>query len=45
MPAPAISILDLVRVTEATTARQAIDNARDVAAHVENWGLHPLLGR
>jgi luciferase family oxidoreductase group 1 len=35
---PKISILDLVRVTEATTPRQAIDNARDVAAHAENWG-------
>jgi len=34
----AISILDLVRVTEATTARQAMDHARDIAAHAENWG-------
>jgi luciferase family oxidoreductase group 1 len=40
MPAstPAISILDLVRVTEASSPRQAIDNARDIAAHVEDLG-------
>lgn len=38
MRAPAISILDLVRVTEATTAAQAINNARAVAAHVEDLG-------
>jgi luciferase family oxidoreductase group 1 len=34
----ALSILDLVRVTESTDARGALDNARDVAAHAENWG-------
>ncbi len=34
----AISILDLARVTEGTDARAALDNARDVAAHAENWG-------
>jgi luciferase family oxidoreductase group 1 len=34
----AISILDLARVTEGTDARTALDNARDVAAHAENWG-------
>jgi luciferase family oxidoreductase group 1 len=34
----ALSILDLVRVTEDTDARQAIDNARDLAAHAEGWG-------
>jgi luciferase family oxidoreductase group 1 len=33
-----LSILDLVRVTEATDARQALDNARDLAAHAERWG-------
>ena len=33
-----LSILDLVRVTEETDARGALDNARDVAAHAENWG-------
>jgi luciferase family oxidoreductase group 1 len=32
------SILDLVRVTDATDARGAIDNARDLAAHAEGWG-------
>ncbi|MGB3864304.1 MAG: LLM class flavin-dependent oxidoreductase [Xanthobacteraceae bacterium] len=32
------SILDLVRVTEATDARGALDNARDLAAHAESWG-------
>jgi len=34
----AYSILDLVRVTDATDARGAIDNARDLAAHAERWG-------
>jgi luciferase family oxidoreductase group 1 len=34
----ALSILDLVRVTEATDARGALDNARDLAAHAEQWG-------
>ena len=34
----AISILELVRVTEETNARGALDNARDLAAHAENWG-------
>src|SRR5690606_171496 len=34
----AYSILDLVRVTEETDARGAIDNARDLAAHAERWG-------
>lgn len=33
-----LSILDLVRVTEATDARGALDNARDLAAHAEGWG-------
>jgi len=33
-----LSILDLVRVTESTDARGALDNARDLAAHAENWG-------
>jgi luciferase family oxidoreductase group 1 len=31
----ALSILDLARVTEATDARGALDNARDLAAHAE----------
>lgn len=34
----ALSILDLVRVTRETDARGALDNARDLAAHAENWG-------
>ena len=34
----ALSILDLVRVTQATDARGALDNARDLAAHAERWG-------
>jgi luciferase family oxidoreductase group 1 len=34
----AYSILDLVRVTDTTDARGAIDNARDLAAHAERWG-------
>ncbi|MBK1664593.1 alkane 1-monooxygenase [Rhodospirillum rubrum] len=33
-----LSILDLVRVTEATDARGALNNARDLAAHAETWG-------
>lgn len=33
-----LSILDLVRVTNATDARGAMDNARDLAVHAENWG-------
>ena len=37
MPA-LLSILDLVRVTEETDARGALDNARDLAAHAEEWG-------
>ncbi|MDB5535420.1 MAG: alkane 1-monooxygenase [Devosia sp.] len=34
----ALSILDLVRVSESTDARGALDNARDLAAHAEGWG-------
>jgi luciferase family oxidoreductase group 1 len=33
-----LSILDLVRVTEETDARGALDNARDLATHAEKWG-------
>jgi luciferase family oxidoreductase group 1 len=33
-----LAILDLVRVTEATDARGALDNARDLAARAEDWG-------
>jgi len=38
----ALSILELVRVTEETNARGAIDNARDLAAHAEGWGYRRL---
>jgi luciferase family oxidoreductase group 1 len=34
----ALSILDLVRVTQDTDARGALDNARDLAGHAEQWG-------
>ena len=34
----ALSILELVRVTEETDARAALDNARDLAAYAEEWG-------
>jgi luciferase family oxidoreductase group 1 len=34
----ALSILDLVRVTEETDAGRALGNARDLAAHAEQWG-------
>ena len=34
----AYSILDLVRITEATNAGGAINNARDLAAHADHWG-------
>ncbi len=33
-----LSILDLVRITEDTDARAALDNARELARHAENWG-------
>ena len=35
----ALSILDLVRVTEDTDARVALDNARDIAVHAEAWAI------
>jgi luciferase family oxidoreductase group 1 len=34
----ALSILDLVRVTEEVDASGALANARDLAVHAENWG-------
>ena len=37
-----LSILDLVRVTEATDARGAMDNARDLAQHAEQWGYRRI---
>ncbi len=38
----ALSILELVRVTENTDARGALDNARDLAAHAEKWGYRRI---
>lgn len=37
-----LSILDLVRVTEETDARGALDNARDIAVHAEAWGYRRI---
>ncbi|MDX9740214.1 MAG: LLM class flavin-dependent oxidoreductase [Gammaproteobacteria bacterium] len=37
-----LSILDLVRVTEDTGPRIALDNARDLARHAERWGYRRL---
>jgi luciferase family oxidoreductase group 1 len=37
-----LSILDLVRVTEETDARGALNNARDVAVHAEGWGYRRI---
>lgn len=37
-----LSILELVRVTEETDAGTAIDNARDLAAHAEQWGYNRI---
>ncbi|MGV6873571.1 LLM class flavin-dependent oxidoreductase [Pseudochelatococcus sp. B33] len=37
-----LSILDLVRVTQATDARTALMNARDVAVHAERWGYNRI---
>jgi luciferase family oxidoreductase group 1 len=37
-----LSILELVRVTEETDARQALHNARDLAAHAERWGYNRI---
>ena len=39
---PALSILDLVRVTEDCDARGALDNARDLAAHAEGFGYRRI---
>jgi luciferase family oxidoreductase group 1 len=35
---PALSILDLARITEGTNAREALNNARDLAVHAEGLG-------
>jgi luciferase family oxidoreductase group 1 len=37
-----LSILDLVRITETTDARGALDNARDLARHAEGWGYRRI---
>jgi luciferase family oxidoreductase group 1 len=37
-----LSILELVRVTEDTDARGALDNARDLAARAEAWGYRRI---
>jgi luciferase family oxidoreductase group 1 len=37
-----LSILELVRVTQETEARGALDNARDLAAHAETWGYRRI---
>ena len=37
-----LSILELVRVTQETDARGALNNARDVAAHAEKWGYRRI---
>ncbi len=37
-----LSILELARVTQEVDARGALDNARDLAAHAENWGYRRL---
>jgi luciferase family oxidoreductase group 1 len=37
-----LSILELVRVTQETDARGALDNARDLAAHAEKWGYRRI---
>ena len=39
-----LSILDLVRVTEETDAATALVQARDLAAHAEQWGYTPASG-
>jgi len=37
-----LSILDLVRVTQGTDARGALDNSRDLARHAEGWGYRRI---
>ena len=37
-----LSVLELVRVTEAVDARGALINARDLAAHAETWGYRRI---
>ncbi|MBX3033844.1 MAG: LLM class flavin-dependent oxidoreductase [Bdellovibrionaceae bacterium] len=35
-----LSILELVRVTQTSTPKQALDRARDLTIHAEAWGYH-----
>lgn len=37
-----LSILDLVRITQTTDARGALDNSRDLARHAEAWGYRRI---
>src|SRR5512134_255062 len=37
-----LSILDLVRITQTTDARGALDNSRDLALHAEGWGYRRI---
>src|SRR5271155_2939099 len=37
-----LSILELVRVTQETDARGALNNARDLAGHAETWGYRRI---
>jgi luciferase family oxidoreductase group 1 len=37
-----LSILDLVRITQSTDARGALDNARDLARQAEGWGYRRI---
>jgi luciferase family oxidoreductase group 1 len=37
-----LSILELARITEESDARGALDNARDLAVHAENWGYRRI---
>ncbi len=39
---PPLSILDLVRITEDTDARQSLANTRDLARHAEGWGYQRI---
>ena len=41
MPLP-LSILELARITEQGGVREALDNARDLAAHAERWGYQRI---
>src|SRR5690554_4898123 len=37
-----LSILELARITEQGSVREALDNARDLAAHAERWGYQRI---